>query len=137
MTVLVDWDQSPNVSARSVIYWIFEETWDWYDFGKADRQAYQMALSVPHRVDSIVDFRRSQRIPRSGALSYFSGSVTKAPPNRGIVVVVQPPAMVRALESVLRRLYPASSAQYVLASTLDEAYALIAQHRQQHPAGYS
>lgn len=125
MGIQVDWDHSGQMPEQTIIYWMFEGEWDWNDFSQADRQAYEMALSMPHTVHSIVDFRASPHIPRRGAISYFTRSVTKAPPNRGLVVIVGAPRMARALEDVLRTLAPQASSHYKLANSIDNAYQMI------------
>jgi hypothetical protein len=127
MGIRTEWDTSGRFPEQTVIYWTFEREWDWNDFSKADKEAFQMALGVSHSVHSIIDFRASEGIPRSGAISYFTRSVTKAPPNRGTVVVVGAPRMIRALEGILRALSPKASEQnkYTMVNEVEEAYQIL------------
>lgn len=125
MGIIVDWDIQGHMPEKTVIYWTFDGKWDWNDFSKADKQAYDMAMSMTHRVHSIIDFRASPHLPSSGAIGYFKRSVTQAPPNRGTIVIVGASRFIRALEGVLRALVPQNAAHYRMADTLEEAYDIL------------
>ena len=131
MSVEVTWDESDHAPEKSVIRWHFGESWNWHQFLEADQQSFDMTQAVDHPVDILIDFRSNQQMPRSGALAYFTRSVRRKSPNRGLVVLVQPPPLMRALESVMRRLNPQFSTGFVSVKTLDEAYEKIAQRRAQ------
>lgn len=127
MGIDVSWDASGRFPEKTVIYWLFEGQWDWNDFSRADKQAYEMALAESHTVHSLIDFRASPNIPRSGAISYFTRSAMKAPPNRGTVVVVGAPRLIRAMEGILRALAPKASEQYkyTMLNDIEEAYQVL------------
>lgn len=130
MGVHVDWDTGDRAPARTIIYWTFEGLWDWGEFSAADEKAYQMALSVDHQVDSLVDFTRSNHLPMSGAMTYFMRSVRRNPPNRGTVVVFAANSVIRAIANVLKRLNPAFAENYVFADNLEDAYMLLDKRNQ-------
>lgn len=125
MGISVNWDQNGRLPEQTVIYWTFEGQWDWNDFSVADKEAYELAMSTKDTVHSIIDFRASPRIPGSGAIGYFKGSITKSPPNRGKIVIVGASLMIRALEGVLRSLAPKESYKYRMANDLEEAYRIL------------
>ena len=134
MGIDVKWDDSGHLPEKTLIYWTFEEGWDWNDFSEADKRAFQMALDVSHTVHSIIDFRASSGIPGSGAISYFTRSIQKAPPNRGTVVVVGAPGIIKAMEGILRLLSPQAAAlnKYPLVDTPEEAYTILQQYVQEN-----
>jgi hypothetical protein len=125
MSIRVAWDQSEHVPEKTVIYWTFDGSWDWNDFSDADKLAYDMAISTAETVHSIIDFRASPKIPSTGAIGYFKRSITKAPPNRGKIVIVGASLMIRALEGILRSLAPKDSYKYRMADNLDDAYRIL------------
>ena len=129
MDIQVEWDDSQRLPDCAIIVWTFPDEWDWNDFAQADKQAFQMALDSLNTVHSIVDFRQTNRLPHSGAISYFTRSIATAPPNRGIVAVVSTSRLISSLETILRALAPKAAKQYVLVKTLDEAYTAIAQYQ--------
>lgn len=130
MGITVGWDHSGQLPDHTVIYWSFEGVWDWNDFSEADKCAYELALSQTHTVHSIVDFRGSSHIPSNGVISYFARSVTKAPPNRGLVVVVGAPRIIQALEGILRLLTQKAASKYRLVDNLESAFVILKQFQE-------
>ena len=131
MSVEVTWDEHDTIPAKTVIRWRFGESWNWHQFLEADQKSFDMTQEVDHLVDILIDFRNNRQMPRSGALAYFTRSVRRKSPNRGLVVLVQPPPIMRALEQVMRRLNPQFSAGFVTVKSLDEAYTLLTQRHAQ------
>ena len=54
--------------------------------------------------------------------------IHKVPPNRGTVAILGASGLLKALEPVIRRITPASSA-YVFVESLDAAYQLLDERR--------
>ena len=132
MAVQVAWDDSGRVPEKSIIYWTFAGTWNWDEFAEVDEIAYEMSVGMmPAIIDVIVDMTGSGRTPFTGAIGYFTRSLRRNPSNRGIVVIVGARGVLRSLEAILRRLNPKTSQAYLLVATLEEAYHLIEERRQQ------
>ena len=131
MPVEVNWDTSAHVPEKAIIYWSFAETWDWYEFAEANTQAVEMALSVPHRVDSVLDLRYNTHTPDASAISCFTRAVLTSPSNHRVYVVIKPLPQINAAQTVLCRLFPNVASTIATTQTLDDAYAFLNKRRRE------
>ncbi len=102
--------------------------WTWEDFYEA-RQAFRATVTHnPPRVDLILEITHDSVVP-SNFVTGVKSAVASASKNWSMSVLVNPSAYVRSLFNVLSRTYPEIGRRYPIASSYEEAQALIEQYR--------
>lgn len=120
MPIRVYWEDEKQALVR----YDFEGRWTWDELYTAYYQAIAMENSVSHRVDIILDMRKSGFIP-ANALLHMKNFSDKQPPNVGLSIFVTPNAFVSALYSTAIRFYAKIGFYFRLVKTLDQAYTMI------------
>jgi len=114
--------------ARTIVRYTFAGMWSWDEFYLALDHALEMENSVPHRVDVIVDLRRSERIP-SNALSHMQIIANKQPANLQLSVFITDSLFACALLRVLRPISKTVNHHYRIVPDLERAYTKIQEDR--------
>ena len=126
MGVTVAWDNTE----KTIMRFDYTGDWTWDDFDAVEPDLQAMMDSVDHQVDTIVVLETSS-VPL-GALARFS-TIVNSPsfthPNAGLTVVVGASGLARALADIFGKAHKQTAAKIAMASTLEEAYAIIAEHR--------
>lgn len=123
MSIKVKWDNAEKMILR----YNFEGDWTWQELDMMWRQSEQMVEGLTERYDVILDVRQMNGIPRN-ALQVIRDQFEVHSPNGGLTVLVGANALMRAILDVLTRIKPQGFGHYRCASTLEEAYQLIASH---------
>jgi hypothetical protein len=113
---------------HSIIVSRFSDDWTWDDYHESDQILLIMAAEVAHRIDIISDFSSSNGLPEGNLLANAGRGHNMEVPNLGIIVAVQPPRIIEALRPIAKQI--TGRENRFSASTLEEAYTLIAQSRQ-------
>lgn len=126
MSIEVSWDNE----AKTIIQYIYDGRWTWQDFDESRLQAAKLEETVSHRVDVIVDVRKSSLVP-SGTISRGKSVMTTTPtshPNEGMAVIVGAGPLVRSIYDVVSKVYPEIVRRrgFRFARSMEEARALIA-----------
>jgi hypothetical protein len=126
MSVSVEWGNE----AQTVLYHHYEGAWNWDEFYIILEQAQTMMDSVDHDIDIIIDMRDSHLIPK-GTLSHWRCLGDLQRPNTGMTMLVGTNTLVLALHELMVQVFPRMGENIVLVCTLEEAYAIAANWRQQ------
>lgn len=124
MPVRVVWDDD----AQTIIRWDYEGKWTWVEVSTAFETVVRLMRSVDHTVCIIHDLSRSAGLP-GAALTNARRFTAALPENWDISVVVGAGTFIESVLSVFSKVYQKLGARYRTARSLDEARALIAQHR--------
>ena len=124
MGVSVSWDNDDKTALR----YDFKGRWTWQEFDAATVEAFAMTGSVPHIVDSISNFEIGAALPPN-ALFQFRRAMSKAPPNRGITVIVGGSLFIKTMVTTFSRLNKQLGERLLIADTLNQARTLLAARR--------
>jgi hypothetical protein len=120
------WD---DPDTKTIVRIDYEGEWTWDEYFRVADEAREMALTVPHRVDYIVNLKHG-KTPREG--SPFSNGKTvlrRLAPNSGLVINIT-----SAFEAVLLNIFKAFDTELgkrmVGAQSIEEARQMIARDRQ-------
>ena len=128
MGITAEWDNEEKTIIRHI--YVGEITWDEFET-VAHRHTTIMLDSVEHIVDIIADVEKV--IPPKGILAHFREIASSAPfthPNAGLVVMVRAGSFVMTTINLFCKVYNQLGEKLVTVPTLEEAYAIIAEHRQ-------
>lgn len=92
---------------------------------------YNLIHSVPHEVDSIIYYTKGSSVRSNDLLSVTGRLERQRPPNLRQTVVVGSPRFLKVLFEVVKKTAPRVTENVTLVNTLDEAWALIRQKRNQ------
>ena len=101
--------------------------WTWDDFYQLTKTQIALMDTVDHRVHLII-FDQNERIKMPpGALSHLKRLINMAHPNEDRVVIVNIPAVAKALLDILRKIYGVRELveQYIFVPSLEDAYAAL------------
>jgi hypothetical protein len=74
--------------AKSILYYSFDRIWEWGDIVTALKEGGELATSVSHRVDVIMDMSNANIVP-SGAITQLRQSYSnKKAPNLETTIIV-------------------------------------------------
>jgi hypothetical protein len=127
MSVSANWFDNQH----EIVLYIFDGLWSWDEMYKTYHAAIAMETSVPHRVDVILDMRKSKAIP-ANALLHVKNISDKQPDNLGLTVVVTPNGFVRALYNAGVRFYKGIAHYFRVVPTVEDALQMIAEDRRLH-----
>jgi hypothetical protein len=123
MAIRVFWDDQD----KTVLRYEFSGLWTWDEFHAAMRQGWAMLDSVQHPVDVINDFSVCDFVPPN-SLSHFVRAARRTHPNsRHIVVVGVHNPFLRAIGTILGRMFPEMAQKMSYADSLEEARAMLNQ----------
>ncbi len=109
---------------RTVIYYAVEGRWSWNELYAVINHAHALMDGVNHRVDSIIDLRKSLGVP-GGPMWHGRRLASNRHPNTGRMVFVGAPPFLSTLFDTMRRIYPEAVARVMFAETPEEAQALL------------
>ena len=121
MPFTIEWgNEEKTISHLKVI-----GSWDWNDYYAATKQGYEMIESVDHTVNIIIDFTDSNGSLPPSAMTHLRKSANNAHPRRGVLVMVSKRMiLLKTFVNLLQKVTRAMTTVY-LAGTLDEAYTII------------
>jgi hypothetical protein len=120
MGIVVDWDNS----AKTVVRYEFDEQWTWEEFYVAKKQAYTIIDTVSHRVGVIMNAPPNVTLPPN-MLTHSLSALRNKHPNTLILVFVLTRPFMRAMISTLGKISRLGASSIELATTLDEARAIV------------
>jgi hypothetical protein len=118
MTVTNSWDNDDKTIIRMEV----SGRWTWDEMYKASEEGYAMLESVNHTVYPIIDFSKSQGMPKN-AITHARNMMGKQHPHTGMTVFVGANTLFVSLWRIFVRLYALFSREqdFTFANTLDEA----------------
>jgi|FLYN01.1.fsa_nt_gi hypothetical protein len=120
-------------SEQTILSYVFEGNWTWDEMRLAIEQANACMDMVVHRVDFIADTRNSGFMPTDviANVRQLALSVPPHPNYGGTTVFVGSNALVRTLMNMVVHIYRQLNQDhtFVFVGTLEEAYAIISEHR--------
>jgi hypothetical protein len=120
--------------SKTLIQYDFVGDWTWEEFYPVLEEALVMEISVGHRVDAICDFRSTTALPQN-ALANIKTITDKAPPNIGLSVFVTTNRFFNLMYDTAVRFYPKTKRFFVVASSMEEAHAIIDEDRAKEAGG--
>lgn len=128
-TIDVRWDPAMT----HVVHYYFHQHWSWDDFMQAFQQELELGKSVtPQRYDVIGNFLDGYVLPKGSGVSHVYRVFRLYPKNWGVTLVVTNNAFIRAMVRILTTVHPDTRGRFLTAESLDEAYALLREHRREH-----
>ena len=133
MGIQVSWENEE----KTIIHYVYDGRWTLQDFDDARLEAAKLEETVTHRVDVIVDVRKSSLVP-TGAISRGKQVMTTTPsshPNEGTAVIVGAGPLVRSIYDVVSKVYPEIVRRrgFRFARSIEEAHDLIAKETAAKP----
>lgn len=127
MTIRVDWD----TPARTAVRWDYEPGWTWTEYRRAAELTHGMIAAAGHVVDCLHHLQGTGLPEDSFVLTEWRRTVEDAPPNTGLIIVVEVDAvyldqMARLFNHMQQDTW---TPRILLADTLQEARADLAQAR--------
>ena len=121
MGITIAWDNQDKTVLKGTVAppFTWDELFDQWD------TAVEMIRSRPHPVHLIV-ISQSNRFPPGNALAQLNRISTNVPQNMGLAIMVTTNRFIAMINSTLFKLSPRLSRRGRVVSSLDEAYALIA-----------
>jgi len=126
MGIRAIWDNDNKTLVRH----IYESRWSLEDYYSLIDRHVAMLAEVDHEVDIINDLREAGPLP-AGMASAIKWAARKAPANEGINVIVGANQFVKSLIDTVNKVAGPDVTAVTHVSTLEEAYALIAERRAQ------
>ena len=121
MPITIDWLNEK----QNTVHLKFIRPWTWDEYYPVSEKGFQMADSVNHRVNIIMDFSESGGVLPPSALTHFKKAAEKAHPRRGAIIFVSKHMLLtKSLANVIQKLVKMKSA-LLFANTLDEAKTII------------
>ena len=124
MSVRVYWEDE----GRTIVRYDFDGLWSWDELYTAYYEAIAMETSVEHRVDVILDLRRSGRVP-GNALLHVKNFSDRQPVNIGLSVFVTSNSFLVSLYNVGVKFYSKIGHYFRVAPTIEAAHAMIERDR--------
>src|SRR4051812_37327282 len=117
---------------QRILLWVFEGKWGWTEFYESMTIAHQIIRdAAPDRVDIVALFLTSPSIPPN-AISNIKQISQQSPENWLLTVIVGAGAFINTMVSIGRRANRDLADKYATADTMEDALAMIAEHRQPH-----
>jgi hypothetical protein len=124
MSITVEWDND----AKTVIRFTYVGQWDLKQFYDTTEQSNALMASVDHKVDVILDVRKSSLIPKN-FVSTMRTIRFKTHPHTGSLVLVGGNMFMRTLTNALTGFLGKSQQHpFTMTETLEEARAILANH---------
>jgi hypothetical protein len=129
MCVTVQWDSGGDTA----VLYTFSGQWSWDEFRAAWHEARALVSSVPHRVDSILDFGQSAGVP-SGMLVKADHVLRGRLPNAGYIMLVNTSGLVNMLVTTYKAMNPKGGKLVFTTQTLAAARAKLTELREHENA---
>src|SRR5690348_4176726 len=123
MPVQLDWEND----AQTVVHMEFIGQWTWEEAYNGSRIGFEMLESVDHRVNVIIDMRRSTGLPVL-ALTHARNMIAKRHARTGMTVFLGANELFLTLWRIFSSAYKqvAHSQEFAFARDMDEAYKIFA-----------
>ena len=128
MGIRVVWDNEQ----KTIIRHIYEGKWTVEEYYTLIDENYRQIDSVNHQVDIINDLRKMTGVPSNmtAAIRYAARHAHK---NEGINVMVGSPTYIKILVDAINKAV-GEHTEVIYTNAIEDAYAIIARHRQNDPA---
>lgn len=115
---------------KTIAHFIYQGKWTWEEYYEGTYALYDLMKEVENNVDIIVEYAEGSHQPQGNAFVHWKNTSEKAPPNRGIMVIVGN-AITSAMTNLSNKLSGNSWTQdgYHYAKTVDAAEEHIHQYR--------
>jgi len=113
---------------KTIVRHIYDGRWTLEDYYNLIGEHRIMLKDVDHTVDIINDLRTAGPVP-GGMAQAIKYAARNAPPNEGVNVIVGANEYVKALIELVNRTAGTDVTEVTHVATLEEAYAIIAEHR--------
>ena len=120
MGITIAWEDD----TKRVMRYSLDENWTWEEFFAAKKQANEMMDSVAHKFGVIIEAPATPTLPPN-IMSNARKGLRSTHPNTVVVVIVAAHPLVRTMLHTTRALGRIANLRVELASTLDEARAII------------
>ena len=130
MTVDVRWYDD----AQTIVLYTFHPKWTREDFYPAFEKALAMEHSKPYRVDVIIDYGEPYMVP-IGLIENLRQITSKQPQTLDLTVVASHHQMAVMMIRVASNIIPVIRDHFRVAPTVQDAYRIIQQDRQNEAAG--
>jgi hypothetical protein len=124
MGIQAVWDNEE----KTIIRHVYNGKWTLEDYYHLIADHGAMVTPLGHTVDIINDLREAGPIP-PGMATAIKYAARKAPANEGINVIVGANQFVKALIELVNKVAGTEVTEVTHVATLEEAYAIIAEHR--------
>lgn len=129
MSVIVEWFDEEH----TILLTTFIGRWTWEEVWAAHQQGNKLVSDLDYPIDSILDLTRGSPYPPPGTLTQLRRISELRKPTNGIMVIVRPSHVVRAITKVFCLFYPALAENYPFefANTVAEAHAVLTRHHEE------
>jgi hypothetical protein len=132
LSIQVNWDES----AEQVIVYHFSDPWTWDEFVMAFEIELQLAGTIDgERYDVIVDVLTVKRVPGGHGITQVYNTFKRSPGNSGIAVILTESKFIISMFNVMKRVYPETESNYLIASDRQSAREMIHNVRQRVKSG--
>lgn len=118
----------PFNEARDIYLYEFDGNWTWDEIYKGLVDYKESIKGTTQRIDNIIDFRQSNGIP-NGAITHLKAIANSRPEQTYLAVFVTDNRFARMILEIAARLNTTINEKYKLASTMEEALAMIEESR--------
>ena len=132
MTVRVDWDDHEH----SILLYTFSSIWTWDELYDAVNKGLELAATVPHKIDSIIDFQNSRGVPPK-AFSQVSRITSLPYDQSGLVIIAGGGTIFLSLFNLFSIIAGSLASKYCWVSDLDKAYKVLAERRKASTSEHS
>jgi hypothetical protein len=124
MPVSIRWEDDD----KTVMRYTIQGRWTWEELYPCFEEGIEMAKSVSHRFDVIIDFSQTSHLP-GNAITHLRGIAERQVGNMGVGIFVTSSRVLLAIFQVAVKVYPKIAHYFRMVATEAEAYALIEQAR--------
>jgi hypothetical protein len=125
MSITVVW---ADTEEKTTLLWTFSGKWTWADYDEARAVSRSLTAGLGYPIYSIADFSKSPLLPKN-ALSRFQASAERSAFELALSVIVSKSTMIETFVNVVKRVYPKLGKKLATASTVDEAFSIIAERK--------
>jgi hypothetical protein len=127
LSIRIKW----NESVDHVIVYEFSDPWTWDEFVRAFEIELEMGETINSaRYDVIVDVLNVKRVPGGSGITQVYTTFKRSPTNSGIAVILTESKFIISMFNVMKRVYPETESNYLIAPDYHAAHELIQNVRQ-------
>jgi hypothetical protein len=116
---------SPDTRQKTVVFEMTEDQWDLSDVHTLLDQIHELALSVPHCINVIVDMKGARALPTNW-LAVVEGSERLTPRNLGVIIIASAPPIAKGLINVVRNIAPGLIDRTAFVNSVEDAHKILA-----------
>jgi hypothetical protein len=124
MPITVVWDNDQ----KTILHYTYTGKWTWAEYEAVVDQAAQLVKDIDYQIDVIADFSETSLLPDQ-AIHGFKKSLDTRPINFGVAVLVTQRIFITRLVDAFSRLYRKIGQKLVIAPSVSEARAILAQRQ--------